>query len=103
MNGTTTPSSTGAQPERVCAGTVRAGDVLLHQGYEIQVIAEPHAAVFIREGIRTQGVAIECSAPSPYPGGTALWILYRRGDETLHRVRTAARPPRTTSRLAHLF
>lgn len=73
-------------PQRVTAGQVRKGDVLWHDGQEIVVLADPQGAVFLREGHRMQGIAIDCRAPSAYPGGTATWTLYRQGSEVLYRV-----------------
>jgi hypothetical protein len=79
--------STAAHPEPVPAAVVRPGDILIHQGREIEVLACPDAAVYLEQGDRVAGLAIPCRAPSAYPGGTATWTLYRRGGETLHRVR----------------
>jgi hypothetical protein len=84
--------STAAHPEPVPAAVVRPGDILVHEGREIEVLACPDTAVYLEAGDRVAGLAIRCRAPSAYPGGTATWTLYRRGGDTVHRVRQDGAP-----------
>jgi hypothetical protein len=65
----------------VPARDVRRGDVLAHDGRQIEVSAAPCGAWYREHGQPVAGLAIECRA------GSARWFLYRRGGELLCRVR----------------
>ncbi len=65
------------------AADIRAGDVLVIDGSQFLVVAEPEYGHFYRDGRPAYGVRITCRA------GTARLFLDRLANELLPRVRRA--------------
>ncbi len=78
----TFPESPPAGP--VLAIDVRRGDVLLYDGREVTVTADPEGTWFREHGRPVAGLAIACQ------DGTARLYLYRTARDILHRVRAGA-------------
>jgi hypothetical protein len=64
----------------VRAGQVRAGDVLVHDGRELTVTADPVWTLYIENGVRVFGWVIATQ------DGSAQWFLYRHDSELVHRL-----------------
>ncbi len=85
MNGTATAAarSTPGGCTPITAGEVGCGDVLAYDGREVEVTARPRPGSYWFGAERAEGVAID------WRGGSASGVMFRRGAETLYRVRKA--------------
>jgi hypothetical protein len=80
---TTALTACAVDPEQITARQIRAGDILIQDGRQIEITAVPRPGVYWFGAGRREGLAIDWRA------GTASGILFRRGDETVRRVRQA--------------